>query len=149
MLAAAIVDGRASGPGAGATDRRRRSGRGPLMSDATATVSELRQAVSSFVDERDWRQFHTPKNLAMWLAIEAAELMEHFQWLDVDESIARGRDPGFRDEIADEIADVCCYLLSLVNSLDLDLSEAVLAKLIKNAPQYPGEESRGRPERKQ
>ena len=64
------------------------------------------------------------------------------------ESIARGRDPGFRDEIADEIADVCCYLLSLVNTLDLDLSEAVLAKLIKNARKYPAEEVRGRSEKK-
>ena len=118
------------------------------MSDATATVSELRQAVSSFVDERDWRQFHTPKNLAMSLAIEAAELMEHFQWLDVDESITRGRDPLRRGEIADEIADVGCYLLSLANALDIDLSEAVLAKLIKNACKYPAEEVRGRSERK-
>jgi NTP pyrophosphatase (non-canonical NTP hydrolase) len=107
-------------------------------------VSQLRQAVSAFVDERDWRPFHTPKNLAMSLAIEAAELMEHFQWLDVDESIARGRDPGFRERIADEIADVCCYLLSLVNTLELDLSEAVLAKLIKNARKYPADEVRGR-----
>jgi NTP pyrophosphatase (non-canonical NTP hydrolase) len=113
------------------------------MSDATATVSQLRQAVATFVDERDWRQFHTPKNLAMSLAIEAAELMEHFQWLDVDESIARGRDAACRAEIADEIADVCCYLLSLVNNLELDLSEAVLAKLIKNARRYPPEEVRG------
>jgi NTP pyrophosphatase (non-canonical NTP hydrolase) len=118
------------------------------MPDATATVLQLRQAVSAFVDERDWRQFHTPKNLAMSLAIEAAELMEHFQWLDVDESIARGRDPAFREKIADEIADVCCYLLSLANTLELDLSESVLAKLIKNARKYPAEEVRGRSERK-
>lgn len=116
------------------------------MSDETATVSQLRQAVQAFVDERDWRQFHTPKNLAMSLAIEAAELMEHFQWLDVDESIDRGRDPARRGEIADEIADVCCYLLSLVNALEIDLSEAVKAKLIKNARKYPAEDFRGRSE---
>jgi NTP pyrophosphatase (non-canonical NTP hydrolase) len=114
------------------------------MSDATATVAQLREAVATFVDEREWRPFHTPKNLAMSLAIEAAELMEHFQWLDVDESIARGRDPATREKIADEIADVCCYLLSLVNTLELDLSEAVLAKLIKNARKYPADEVRGR-----
>lgn len=82
----------------------------------------------------------------MSLAIEAAELMEHFQWLDVDESIVRGRDPARRGEIADEIADVCCYLLSLVNALELDLSEAVKAKLIKNARKYPAEDFRGRSE---
>src|SRR4029077_3508845 len=114
------------------------------MSDETATVSQLRQAVQAFVDERDWRQFHTPKNLAMSLAIEAAELMEHFQWLDVDQSIARGRDAARRSEIADEMADVCCYLLSLANVLGLDLSEAVLAKLVKNAQKYPVGEFRGR-----
>src|SRR5438128_850459 len=114
------------------------------MSDDTATVSELRQAVKAFVDERNWRQFHTPKNLAMSLAIEAAELMEHFQWLDVSESIDRGRDPARRSQIADEIADVCCYLLSLVNALDLDLNLAVRAKLVKNAEKYPAEKFRGR-----
>lgn len=117
------------------------------MSDDGTRVSQLREAVQAFVDERDWRQFHTPKNLAMSLAIEAAELMEHFQWVDVDESIVRGRDPVRRGQIADEIADVCCYLLSLVNALDLDLSEAVLAKLVKNARKYPVDEYRGRSER--
>ncbi len=119
------------------------------MSDDLTTFSELRQAVQVFVDERDWRQFHTPKNLAMSLAIEAAELMEHFQWLNVDESIARGCDPTRRGAIADEIADVCCYLLSLVNALDIDLSEAVQSKLIKNALKYPVEEFRGRSERRE
>jgi dCTP diphosphatase len=117
------------------------------MSDEEATVFQLKQAVRLFVDERDWRQFHTPKNLAMSLAIEAAELMEHFQWLDVEESVARGRDPARRDEIADEVADVCCYLLSLANALELDLSEAVFAKLVKNARKYPAQEFRGRSER--
>jgi NTP pyrophosphatase (non-canonical NTP hydrolase) len=103
--------------------------------------------VQAFVDERDWRQFHTPKNLAMSLAIEAAELMEHFQWLTVDESIARGRDPSRRGDIADEIADVGCYLLSLANALDIDLSEAIVSKLERNAVKYPVEEFRGRSER--
>ncbi len=116
------------------------------MSDDTATVAQLRHAVRAFVDEREWRRFHTPKNLAMSLAIEAAELMEHFQWLTIDESIERGSDPVRRGQIADEIADVCCYLLSLVNALDLDLSEAVQSKLVKNAAKYPAEKFRGRSE---
>ncbi|MBI3861404.1 MAG: nucleotide pyrophosphohydrolase [Planctomycetia bacterium] len=114
------------------------------MADSSATIAQLRQAVQAFVDERDWRKFHTPKNLAMSLAIETAELMEHFQWLDVGESIDRGKDPAHRGDIADEIADVCCYLFSLVNALDLDLSEAVLAKLVKNAKKYPADKFRGR-----
>jgi dCTP diphosphatase len=117
------------------------------MSDADETVDQLRRAVQAFVDERDWRQFHTPKNLAMSLAIEAAELMEHFQWLSIEESTARGRDRASREEIADEIADVCCYLLSLVNVLELDLSAAVRSKLVKNAAKYPVETSRGRHEK--
>lgn len=117
------------------------------MSDATETLAQLRQAVQQFVDERDWRQFHTPKNLAMSLAIEAAELMEHFQWLDASESLARGRDPAYREQIADELADVACYLFSLANALELDLSDAVRSKLVKNASKYPVELSRGRSDR--
>lgn len=117
------------------------------MSDETETVAALRQAVQAFVDERDWRQFHTPKNLAMSLAIEAAELMEHFQWLDTAGAVARGRDPAHREAIADELADVCCYLLSLANALELDLSAAVRSKLVKNAKKYPAEQCRGRFER--
>ena len=114
------------------------------MADDTATIAQLRQAVQAFVDERDWRQFHKPKNLAMSLAIEAAELMEHFQWLDVEESVHYGNDAARRTAVAEEIADVCCYLLSLCNALDLDLSEAVLAKIVKNAQKYPAAEFRGR-----
>jgi NTP pyrophosphatase (non-canonical NTP hydrolase) len=117
------------------------------MPDDSETFLHLRQAVQAFVDERDWRPFHTPKNLAMSLAIEAAELMEHFQWLDVSESVARGRDPAHREQIADEMADVCCYLLSLANALELDLSTAVRSKLKKNASRYPVELSRGRSDR--
>jgi NTP pyrophosphatase (non-canonical NTP hydrolase) len=119
------------------------------MPDETATVAELRRAVQAFVDERDWRRFHTPKNLAMSLAIEAAELMEHFQWLDREESMARGRDPVRRGQIAEEMADVACYLLSMANALDIDLSEAVRAKLVKNAEKYPAAEFRGRSGREQ
>ena len=118
------------------------------MSDETVTIAQLRRAMQEFVDERDWRQFHTPKNLAMSLAIEAAELMEQFQWTDVAESVVRGRDPARRGPIAEEIADVCCYLLSLANALDIDLSDAVGAKLVKNAQKYPADEFRGRSERR-
>jgi len=117
------------------------------MADANETVLALRQAMQAFVDERDWGQFHTPKNLAMSIAIEAAELMEHFQWLEVPESVTRGHDPARREQIADELADVCCYVLSLANALDLDLSSAVRSKLVKNAEKYPVEQSRGRHEK--
>ncbi|MSR59818.1 MAG: nucleotide pyrophosphohydrolase [Planctomycetaceae bacterium] len=118
------------------------------MADATETVADLRQAVQAFVDERDWRHFHTPKNLAMSLAIEAAELMEHFQWLDVPASVAHCHDPAHRTQIADEIADVGCYLLSLANAIDLDLSSAIREKLVKNAHKYPADLCRGKFEKR-
>jgi len=115
--------------------------------DVATTVAELRQLMRAFVAERDWEQFHTPKNLAMSLAIEAAELMECFQWVDTAESQRRGADPAHREPIAEELADVLCYLLSLANALDLDLSTAMRRKLVKNAVKYPAGEFRGRFER--
>jgi len=114
------------------------------MPDSTTTVAELRSLMQSFVDERDWQQFHTPKNLAMSLAIEAAELMEHFQWGDNAEYRGVALDAERRQAVGEEIADVCCYLLSLVNALDLDLSEAMTAKMRKNAIKYPADQFRGR-----
>ena len=117
------------------------------MSDQTTTIADLRLAMRNFVDERDWSQFHSPKNLAMSLAIEAAEVMEHFQWVDVAESRIRGQDSRYREAIGEELADVCCYLLSLANSLDIDLSNAVHDKLAKNAQKSPAAQFRGRFER--
>jgi NTP pyrophosphatase (non-canonical NTP hydrolase) len=112
--------------------------------DAATSVRDLREAMRRFVAERDWEQFHSPKNLVMGLAIEAAELMEHFQWVDSEVSRQVGRDAAKRVAIGEEMADVACYLLALANSLDMDLSDAVLDKLGKNAQKYPAEEFRGR-----
>jgi len=114
------------------------------VSDSTTTLAELRELVRRFVAERDWEQFHTPKNLSMSLAIEAAELMEHFQWIDVAESRRAGDDPAKLAAIRDEIADVLCYTLALANELKLDLSDAVRDKMVKNAAKYPVARSRGR-----
>jgi NTP pyrophosphatase (non-canonical NTP hydrolase) len=113
------------------------------MSDSSTTLADLRGLVRSFVDERDWRQFHSPKNLSMSLAIEAAELMEHFQWIDIAESRRVGDDPAKLDQVREEIADVLCYLLALANELDFELASAVRDKLVKNAAKYPAELSRG------
>jgi NTP pyrophosphatase (non-canonical NTP hydrolase) len=112
------------------------------LSDAQTAIQVLRQMVKTFVDQRDWRQFHTPKNLSMSLAIEAAELMEHFQWLTPDES--RQLLPEKLDEVGEEMADVLCYLLALANELELDLSAALESKMIKNRLKYPVTEFRGR-----
>jgi NTP pyrophosphatase (non-canonical NTP hydrolase) len=115
-----------------------------MSSDSITTLADLRDLVARFVAERDWEQFHAPKNLSMSLAIEAAELMEHFQWIDTAESRRVIDDPAKLAAIREEIADVLCYTLALANSLNLDLSEAVRDKMVKNAAKYPAEQSRGR-----
>jgi dCTP diphosphatase len=114
------------------------------MPDATTTLADLRDLVRRFVEERDWRQFHSPKNLSMSLAIEAAELMEHFQWIDIAESRTVKDDPAKLAEVGEELADVLCYAVALANELSIDISAAVRAKMIKNAEKYPVELSRGR-----
>jgi dCTP diphosphatase len=114
------------------------------MSDNSTTLADLRDLVRQFVAERDWRQFHSPKNLSMSLAIEAAELMEHFQWIDNAESRRIADDPAKLAEVRDEIADVLCYTLALANELNVDLSAAVRDKMVKNTAKYPAELSRGR-----
>jgi NTP pyrophosphatase (non-canonical NTP hydrolase) len=114
------------------------------MSDSSTTLADLREIVRRFVEERDWQQFHSPKNLSMSLAIEAAELMEHFQWIEIAESRRVGDDPAKLAEVREEIADVLCYVLALANELNLDLSTALRDKMVKNAVKYPAEQSRGR-----
>jgi dCTP diphosphatase len=114
------------------------------MTDSTTTIAELKQLVADFVAERDWRQFHAPKNLSMSLAIEAAELMEHFQWISPEQSRRMADDPDRLAEVADELADVLCYALAMANELGLDLSAAIRGKMAKNEKKYPAEEYRGR-----
>lgn len=114
-------------------------------SDGATTVGDLRAAVAAFVAERDWEQYHTPKNLAMSIAIEAAEIMEHFQWYGLEESAARlAQDDAERAEVADELADVLIYCLSFANATGIDLSAAVLAKLERNQGRFPAARVRGR-----
>ena len=114
------------------------------MSDQTTTLAELRTLVRDFVEERDWRQFHSPKNLSMSLAIEAAELMEHFQWIDVPESREASQDASRLSAIGEELADVLCYSFALANELGLDIATIVTEKMAKNALKYPADEFRGR-----
>lgn len=113
-------------------------------SDPSTTVEELKTLVDDFVHERDWSQFHSPKNLAMSLAIEAAELMEHFQWIEVAESRAVAHDPDRLAAAAEEIADVLAYTLAIANSLDIDLASTLHAKMQKNAQKYPADQYQGR-----
>ena len=114
------------------------------MPDQTTTLADLRTLIADFVRQRDWNQFHSPKNLSMSLAIEAAELMEHFQWLTIDQSRAIAQQPEKLGEVSDELADVLCYTLALANELSIDVSSAIHAKMIKNEQKYPVNETRGR-----
>jgi NTP pyrophosphatase (non-canonical NTP hydrolase) len=114
------------------------------MSDRSTLVSDLRDAWRQFITERDWEQFHSPRNLVMALACEAAELMEHFQWIDNDESRKVVLDPAVRAAVADEIADVAGVVFALCNALDLDLSDAMRDKMARNALKYPVERCRGK-----
>ena len=115
--------------------------------DNKTTVAELRKLVADFVAERDWSQFHSPKNVSMALAIEAAELMEHFQWLTTDASRELATEPEKLADVGEELADVIGYSFALANELGLDISSAVRAKMLKNAQKYPAEKYRGKYER--
>ena len=105
------------------------------MTDERTTVAELRQLVEKFVNERDWERFHSPKNLAMSAAIEAAELMEHFQWISMQDSRDVVKDPEKTAEIGEELADVLSYCLALANQLGIDISDTVTRKMEKKRPE--------------
>jgi len=114
------------------------------FADKQTTVAALRAVVAEFVAERDWRQFHTPKNLSMSLAIEAAELMEHFQWLTPRESRELAQEPDKLAEVGDELSDILCYALALANELGIDVAAAFERKMAANRKKYPAAEFRGR-----
>jgi len=102
---------------------------------------EIRAAIRKFRNARDWMQFHSPKNLAASIVIEAAELLEHFQWESLEESEQKAKQQ--KEAIAEEIADVAIYLIELADNLDIDLPSAIRVKLTKNAEKYPVKRSRG------
>jgi dCTP diphosphatase len=104
-------------------------------------LSEVREALRRFAAERDWDQFHSPKNLASALAVEAAELLEPFQWLTDDQS--RRLSPEQLKAVRAELADVLIYLVRLADKLDVDLLQAARDKLAENAAKYPVEKARG------
>lgn len=115
------------------------------MADAgRPTLSDLTEAVRRFRDERDWRQFHKPKDLAISIAIESAELLEHFQWKD-DAEIARHlSDTAEHAAVEAELADILLLLVSTADALEIDLLDAAFRKLARNAEKYPVDLARGR-----
>jgi NTP pyrophosphatase (non-canonical NTP hydrolase) len=112
------------------------------MPKTRTTLEDLSARLDAFAAERDWDQFHNPKNLAMALAGEAGELIEHFQWLTPEQ--AANLSAAAREEVAMEAADVLLFLLRLCHKLDIDLAVAASRKLELNAKKYPVAKSRGR-----
>ena len=105
------------------------------------SLNDLRARIDAFVQERDWAQFHTPKNLAMAMIVEAAELVEQFQWDTPQES--QQLTPEKREAVSHELADTFVYLLRIADVLKIDLIEATNAKIELNAKKYPVEKARG------
>jgi len=104
--------------------------------DPAANVEELKQSVKKFVEDREWQQYHSPRNLAESISIEAAELLEIFQW-------GEGLDAGRQQRLKEELADIMIYCLSMANSQDLDVSEMIAEKLAMNAEKYPIAKAKG------
>jgi dCTP diphosphatase len=102
---------------------------------------EILTNIRDFRDERDWAQFHNPKDMAIAISIEASELLEHFLWKTTEESEQRVQEK--RAEISDEIADIAVYLLELADNLNIDLAHAIKNKMKKNAAKYPIDKSKG------
>ena len=105
------------------------------------SLQDLRAKINAFVAERDWAQFHTPKNLAMAMIVEAAELVEQFQWDTPHES--QHLAPEKREAVAHELADTFVYLLRLAEVLEIDLIDAANKKIALNAQKYPAEKVKG------
>ncbi|PXA04541.1 NTP pyrophosphohydrolase [Coraliomargarita sinensis] len=114
------------------------------MNDQAANLQDFKDKVLSFAKERDWEQFHSPKNLSMAIAAEAAELMEHFLWQTPEQSRADLLDDTLRAKVEEEIADVLIFAIQFANMTGIDLSAAISAKMERNAEKYPVEKARGR-----
>lgn len=106
------------------------------------SLEQIKERLRTFTTARDWDQFHSPKNLAMAMIVEAAELVEHFQWLTEDQS--QTLPPDKLAEVEQEIADIQIYLIRLADKLDIDMEQAVNAKMELNEKKYPAEKVRGR-----
>jgi dCTP diphosphatase len=114
------------------------------FTDSSTTVAEIKTRVLAFARERDWEQFHAPKNLSMALAAEAGELMEHFLWATPEASRTIAQDAAKRRKIEEELADVVIYALEFANMTGIDVAAAIETKMAANAAKYPIEKAKGR-----
>jgi NTP pyrophosphatase (non-canonical NTP hydrolase) len=105
------------------------------------SIRDLTTRINAFRDARDWKQFHNPKDMAVSISIESAELLEQFQWKNAEEGETHLQEN--REAVADELADVAIYLFELADLLEMDLGQEMLRKLDKNAAKYPVEKARG------
>ncbi|MEM2172962.1 MAG: nucleotide pyrophosphohydrolase [Thermoproteota archaeon] len=112
--------------------------------DSEVTLHELKLLIKDFITKRGWEKYHNPKDLAESVCIEAAELLEIFQWSTVEEALSWKSDVSKMESIQEELADVLIYCLSMANTLGIDLSESVFKKLKKNEEKYPAEKYFGR-----
>lgn len=112
------------------------------MPDSKTTVAELRKTVRRFIRERDWLKFHSPKNICMSIAIEAAELMEHFQWTFSSKPEKKHLEQ--RLKIEEEIADIAVYVLDFCEVMKIDLSSAIQRKMVLNRKKYPAAQVKGK-----
>src|SRR6478609_312336 len=115
--------------------------------DTVTTLAQLKDATARFARERDWEQFHAPKNLSMAIAAEAGELMEHFLWVSGEKSAALCANADKRSQIEEELADVIILSLQFANIAKIDVAAAVEAKIAKNASKYPVSKAKGRSEK--
>jgi len=109
------------------------------ISDRETSIGQLKARVQGFVDEREWQKYHKPKNLAMSIAIEASELMELFQWDNESDTIPEEK----LLSLGDELADIMVYCLSMANTVNIDVSQAIMGKIAKNEHKYPVEQFKG------
>ena len=112
--------------------------------DSTTTVEELKGQVRAFCEAREWDQFHGPKDLAIGVATEAGELLEHFRFMSDEQATERISDPDRRPAVADELADVLFFVLRFAQRFNFDLHSVLLDKIAKNNQRYPVEKARGR-----
>ena len=115
-----------------------------LRDDSTTTIEQIKNQLRQFVTERDWHQYHFPKDLAIGLSIEAAELLEHFRFRSNEEIAARLEDPEFLEEVGHELADVLYFVLLMCNNLGLDAAQTLERKMAISAARYPVDRARGK-----
>ena len=115
-----------------------------LERDIEMTLDQLKAKVKRFIEDREWGKYHNPKNLAESICIEAAELLEVFQWVSLNEAASWSDVPSKLERVKEELADIIIYCLSMANAMKIDMTQAILSKLEKNEARYPADKYRGR-----